>query len=77
MELQASFAPELKFVGAAIGGMTPNVPNVYNFINHGPFAGVSAAALLGMANAFPEFAAALTQQSSQRPESKPIGTLLL
>jgi hypothetical protein len=26
MELQASYAPELKFVGAAIGGVTPNVP---------------------------------------------------
>jgi hypothetical protein len=45
MELQASYAPELKFVGAAIGGVTPNVPNVYNSINHGPFAGLAAGTL--------------------------------
>lgn len=62
MELQASYAPELEFVGAAIGGVTPNVPNVYQSINHGPFAGLAAAGLLGMAIAFPEFEAALTKQ---------------
>ncbi|KAF2998173.1 hypothetical protein E8E13_003389 [Curvularia kusanoi] len=62
MELQASYAPELKFVGAAIGGVTPNVPNVYNSINYGPFAGLAAAGLIGMGIAFPEFQAALTKQ---------------
>ncbi|KAB2099142.1 Lipase A [Alternaria gaisen] len=62
MELQSSYAPELKFVGAAIGGVTPNVQNVYGTINHGPFAGIAAAALLGMANAFKDFQTALTNQ---------------
>jgi hypothetical protein len=55
MELQSSYAPELKFVGAATGGVAPNVQNVYGTINHGPFAGIAAAALLGMANAFKDF----------------------
>merc|ERR1712014_334398 len=62
MELQASYAPELEFVGAAIGGVTPNVPNVYRSINNGPFAGLAGAGLIGMARAFPEFDAALTEQ---------------
>jgi hypothetical protein len=62
MELQASYAPELKFVGAAIGGVTPNTPNTYQSINNGPFAGIAAAGLLGMAKAFPDFEAALTKQ---------------
>ncbi|KAI6793551.1 secretory lipase-like protein 1 precursor [Hortaea werneckii] len=62
MELQASYAPELEFVGAAIGGVTPNVPNVYRSINNGPFAGLAGAGLIGMAKAFPEFDAALQEQ---------------
>lgn len=62
MELQASYAPELKFAGAAIGGVTPDVPNVYETINRGPFAGIAGAGLLGMANAFPDFQAALNKQ---------------
>jgi hypothetical protein len=53
MELQASYAPELKFVGAAIGGVTPDVQNTYGSINHGPFAGIDPAALIGMGKAFP------------------------
>ncbi|KAI4725820.1 secretory lipase-like protein 1 precursor [Aureobasidium sp. EXF-10728] len=62
MELQESYAPELTFVGAAIGGVTPNTPNVYNSINNGPFAGIAAAGLLGMTNAFEDFDTALTKQ---------------
>jgi len=62
MELNTKYAPELKFVGAAIGGVTPNVPNVYNSINRGPFAGLAAAGLLGLADAFPDFQTALTNQ---------------
>jgi hypothetical protein len=62
MELQVSYAPELNFVGTAVGGVTPNVPNVYESINYGPFAGLSAAGLLGMANAFSDFEEALTKQ---------------
>lgn len=70
MELQASYAPELHFVGAAIGGVTPNVPNVYQSINNGPFAGLAAAGLLGMANAFPEFENALTAQLIPEKEAE-------
>jgi len=62
MELQAQYAPELSFVGAAIGGVTPNTPNVYHSINNGPFAGLAAAGLIGMALAFPDFNTALQKQ---------------
>ncbi|KAG9511566.1 hypothetical protein KCV07_g10087, partial [Aureobasidium melanogenum] len=59
----ASYAPELELVGAAIDGVTPSVPNMYNSINHGPFAGLAAAGLLGLSIAFPGFGAALIKQS--------------
>lgn len=62
MELNEKYATDVRFVGAAIGGVTPNVPNVYQSINHGPFAGLAGAGLLGMAAAFPDFEAALTKQ---------------
>ncbi|KAK4947212.1 hypothetical protein LTR10_013984 [Elasticomyces elasticus] len=62
MELQATYAPDVKFVGAAIGGVTPNVQNVFQSINKGPFAGIAAAALIGMGKAFTEFNAALQKQ---------------
>jgi hypothetical protein len=51
-ELQASYAPEIAFVGMAIGGVTPNVKNVFNTINKGLFAGLSAAGFLGLGNAY-------------------------
>jgi hypothetical protein len=60
-ELQANYAPEIPFVGMAIGGVTPNVENVFNTINKGPFAGLSAAGFLGLGNAYPEFGAFVQQ----------------
>lgn len=58
-ELNTKYAPELSFVGAAIGGLTPNVQNVYATINNGLFAGLANAALLGLANGLPAFKQAL------------------
>lgn len=54
-ELQANYAPEIPFVGMAIGGITPNVENVFNTINKGLFAGIAAAGFLGLGNAYPDF----------------------
>lgn len=61
-ELQGTYAPELNFSGMAIGGTTPNVQNVYNTINNGPFAGLSFAALGSLAKIFPDFKAAIDAQ---------------
>lgn len=60
-ELQTSYAPEIPFVGMAIGGVTPNVENVFNTINKGLFAGLSAAGFLGLGNAYPDFGAFVQQ----------------
>jgi len=53
-ELQTKYAPEISFVGMAIGSVTPNVEIVFNTINKGLFAGqpgLSAAGFLGLGNA--------------------------
>ncbi|KAE9367996.1 LIP-domain-containing protein [Stipitochalara longipes BDJ] len=53
-ELQAHYAPEIDVVGMAIGGLTPNITNVYNTINNGLFAGLNVAGILSLAKAYPD-----------------------
>lgn len=68
-ELQDSgYATEIPFVGMAIGGLTPDVKNVFSRINNGPFAGLSAAGFLGLGNAYPDFGQFV--QDSLVPEKK-------
>lgn len=55
-ELQPSYAPELSFIGAALGGLVPNITSVLNTINKGPFAGLGPAGIIGLANAYPALA---------------------
>lgn len=52
-ELQPSYAPELEFVGAALGGLTPNITNVVLTINKHYFAGVAFSGMYGMSKAYP------------------------
>ncbi|KAL1617911.1 hypothetical protein SLS56_010751 [Neofusicoccum ribis] len=52
-ELQASYAPELKFEGAALGGLIANVTAVAVTINATPFAGLGFAGIAGLAKAYP------------------------
>ena len=54
VELQLTYAPELNFIGAAIGSVTPSVISVLNTVNGGEDAGLIPAAILGLTNAFPE-----------------------
>ncbi|KAH8675260.1 secretory lipase-domain-containing protein [Xylariales sp. PMI_506] len=53
-ELQPSWAPELKFHGMAIGGMTPVLFNVFNTITSTKSAGIIPAGVLGLASQWPE-----------------------
>ncbi len=39
-EVQASYAPELNFAGAAFGGMVPNITAVYDNVTASPWAGL-------------------------------------
>ncbi|KAI5268793.1 secretory lipase-like protein 1 precursor [Aureobasidium subglaciale] len=60
-ELQPSYAPELHFIGTALGGLIPNVQNVLNTINNGLFAGLAATGINGLANGYPQLQAYLDQ----------------
>ncbi|KIN09125.1 hypothetical protein OIDMADRAFT_38001 [Oidiodendron maius Zn] len=52
-ELQATYALELNFIGAAFGGLIPSVPSVLKTINKGLFAGFAPTGILGLASAYP------------------------
>ena len=52
-ELQAQYAPELNFVGAALGGLPVNASSTLDAVNEGPFVGLIPSATLGMTNQFP------------------------
>lgn len=52
-ELQPSYAPELNYVGVAVGGTTPNVSSVLQTINTGSHAGLAFSGIYGQSKAFP------------------------
>lgn len=56
-ELQPTYAPELKFEGAALGGLIGSVANVITAIDGGFSAGIGISGIQGLANAYPEIAA--------------------
>ncbi|KAF9890157.1 hypothetical protein FE257_006318 [Aspergillus nanangensis] len=60
-ELQPSYAPELRFEGAAIGGLLPNLTSAIDTINMGPFSGAAFVILIGLAKAYPDFDAWVSQ----------------
>ena len=53
-ELQGQYAPELNFVGAALGGLTPNIMNVISAVNGGIFAFLIPEGIMGMTSQFPQ-----------------------
>ncbi|KAH7061491.1 secretory lipase-domain-containing protein [Macrophomina phaseolina] len=52
-ELAASYAPELRFEGAALGGLIANVTAVATTINKSLFAGLGFAGIIGLSRAYP------------------------
>ncbi|KAG6132295.1 hypothetical protein E4U12_003264 [Claviceps purpurea] len=52
-ELQPSYAPELKIVGASIGGAVPDLATTILRMNKGPFAGLIPVGVQGLAKAYP------------------------
>ncbi|CAG7952657.1 unnamed protein product [Penicillium salamii] len=52
-EFHASYAPTLKVIGAAMGGIPTYIANTYRHVNNGPFSELNVLATLGLANAFP------------------------
>ncbi|PLN85794.1 LIP-domain-containing protein [Aspergillus taichungensis] len=55
VELQPTYAPELTFAGAAIGGLTPNVSSVLETINNSSFTGLAFSGMYGQAKAYSNF----------------------
>ncbi|KAJ8060344.1 hypothetical protein OCU04_010677 [Sclerotinia nivalis] len=54
-ELQPSYAPELSFKGAALGGLVPNITSVLLSTNKSFFSGLIPAGIIGLTNAYPKF----------------------
>ncbi|KAB8068480.1 secretory lipase-domain-containing protein [Aspergillus leporis] len=53
-ELHPTYAPELKMVGAALGGTVPKILPVIEAVNKGPFVGLVPSGVQGLANEYPE-----------------------
>lgn len=52
-ELQGTYAPELEVSGVAIGGLTPDVFNVFNTVTSGYSAGLIPPGIVGLVSEFP------------------------
>lgn len=52
-EQQATYAPDVKFVGAAVGGTVPSIYSALDTINGGKDAGLIPGAITGLANQYP------------------------
>lgn len=52
-ELQPSYAPELQFAGAALGGVIANVSSALGLIHDGPFVGLAFQGIHGLSKAYP------------------------
>lgn len=53
LELAVQYAPDLSIAGAALGGLVPNISHSIPDIDHGPFAGLLPAALVGFSTQHP------------------------
>ena len=78
-ELQPSYAPELSFIGAALGGLVPNITSVLNTINKGPFADLGPAGIMGLTHAYPDLAVYVDENlvPSKAADFKKAGTQCL
>lgn len=53
-ELLPSYAPDLRVIGAALGGTVPNITNSLNQLNKTPLAGLIPNGILGLTHQYPE-----------------------
>ncbi|ORZ17149.1 secretory lipase family protein [Absidia repens] len=68
VQLQASYAPELKIIGAALGGTPVNLNATLNAVNKTPFCGLIPAGIHGLSGQYPELSAYI--DSVLKPEKK-------
>ncbi|CAO3609205.1 unnamed protein product [Cunninghamella blakesleeana] len=55
-QIKETYAPELNIIGAAFGGTPSNLNATLNTANKGPFSGLIAAGINGLANQYPDVA---------------------
>lgn len=55
-ELKDKYAPELKIVGAALGGPAPDIRSVVDTCNKGVYAGIIAGGIMGLTQQYPSLA---------------------
>lgn len=60
-ELQPKYAPEVKIIAAALGGLVPRIANTVAHANNSPAAGLLPAALKGLATQYSDVAAELAR----------------
>jgi triacylglycerol lipase len=53
-QFHPSYAPTLKVIGAAMGGLPTNIANTYRHVNNEPLSELNVLATLGLANAYSE-----------------------
>lgn len=53
-QAMATYAPELKITGIAIGGVVANITAVFDYDNNGPYAGLIGSGLKGISNEYPD-----------------------
>lgn len=53
-ELHPSYAPELKIIGAALGGTPSDLNATINAVNKGPFVGLVPSGILGLSQQYPD-----------------------
>lgn len=70
-ELQVQYAPELKFAGAALGGVVSNFTSVFSAVDGTPFAGLLPEGLLGITTQYAEaYEYLLSQLKTSGPYNK-------
>ncbi|KAI8341504.1 secretory lipase-domain-containing protein [Chlamydoabsidia padenii] len=68
VQLHYSYAPELKIVGAAMGGTPVNLNATLNSVNRTPYAGIAISGIIGLTHANPDLAAYI--DTILRPDKK-------
>ena len=76
-ELQGRYAPELRIVGVAEGGVPPDLAATARNIDGGPFSGIYLAAAVGLSRAYPEIGIGSLLNDAGREMVAAIGEMCL
>ncbi|EGX95290.1 secretory lipase, putative [Cordyceps militaris CM01] len=69
-ELQPTYAPELKIIGAVLGGPVASILSVLSAVHKSVYAGLIAVGILGLGNEYPEAASLIEDQVLPEKKAK-------